>query len=1250
MLKQILCALVVFVFKNSVVSPDPNEGRASLLSQHLKRMSQSHLKLADIQANLDRLSFAPAPFDRDEIFARTFGSLKRKHRELYTVLANASQEIHDLMHQTAIDVNLPPQFCCDMDTWLKMDPIFGAEIAPNTTCSPSREAEPFHDLRPVFNRIATAIPAAKWQFLITQKTHIEFPAQVGSYCGDITRHRSAYARAVRPRTKNIVVLLDHGGATGQQQLTVGKAIARFFVQSLSPQDRIAVIAVADTWSAPRDCHILEAATDETVHRVLDFIERLKPVSNNTNHREGFAQAFEYLRRTRSPSEDGLADALIAFISVGKLSHLNDRKDILNFVNLRRRELKSYRVIINTYMLGDPKKSIVFAQDYLKAIAETAVDPQSSRGGRAYVVNSTDMLMSTAGQFVEAFLPSEVFPPLNYSTPWFEPITRQLMVTVALPIRLRGMNSIPDGVLGVDLPLQYFVEDFQLPEQTPDRFAFMVNTDTGHVMSHPHFVPSKAVALEAAPPLISSLEPQLPPLMMYRKTRIDLFDAEPMQYSWRFIEGTPFSVFVAFKISGRYAVTLRSVIPLKEIAARNLIYHRLDLLPHIPKCLYGGQVSTMQGFGVFLSPTAFASPFSHLNSEETKQSVRDLTKFIFDRSNLMGNPGIVKQHIKEEIRLLAYLTKDWNLMAPQDFMVRRYVASSKGVVISQPATMVPKRFDPSTREWFVHAADLRDRTVITGPYLDVAGYGQIVTVSRAYVKQDNVIAVVAMDLNVGYLNKLITDLFPECDTRSTGWAETSCFLMDNKGYVVSHQTLVDPTILQHTAKTPIEEHHIAHKEPAIANEILSLKNFSKKSACVSPSDRSVQRTYDLRLSLANALPNLISGELSCKKYQISAVSHTNVFLGLVNRTCEGVHAFTPCGVNDRGCLNCKRMAQEDPECPCECSIGDNWGSDEMLCSSDSSPSADIRDLDLCPAWFRAQDTILPNFSSLQDTLLPCSEANCPAKSNPSECFELSSCSWCVANLARVPLDQPNCLPQSSCYGGILNGPSPYDSLVTLQILVSWAIRKVFGPVLAVMVVIGVVIGVAKFTCKTEDSPYSYPGRDQNMPLCLPSDLDVDQITNQTQSAGVQANLLLNSYGSAVAGLGSPYRYPGQSYRIRPTAPESDLGYSSTVTPSTETAPSRNLRRATSCSSGRASSPSECSSSTADVKKIPSVITTTAQIHFSEADLNKETSVKKDTVISESIKMKEEIENGADSEMLANTADLIENSAPLADLVC
>lgn len=62
MLKQLVLALVLFAAENSVVCPDPNEGRASLLSQHLKRMSQTHLKLADVQVRFEctygkRLSF-----------------------------------------------------------------------------------------------------------------------------------------------------------------------------------------------------------------------------------------------------------------------------------------------------------------------------------------------------------------------------------------------------------------------------------------------------------------------------------------------------------------------------------------------------------------------------------------------------------------------------------------------------------------------------------------------------------------------------------------------------------------------------------------------------------------------------------------------------------------------------------------------------------------------------------------------------------------------------------------------------------------------------------------------------------------------------------------------------------------------------------------------------------------------------------------------------------------------------------------
>ncbi|OQR76280.1 VWFA and cache domain-containing protein 1-like, partial [Tropilaelaps mercedesae] len=1181
----------------------------------------------EFQANLDRLSFAPLRFSRDEILSRVHGALRKKHRDLAKALTDGSQGIRDLMQQTPRRIDLRPKFCCDLDVHDmhgSLDPLLNTEVLFNASCSPSRDPEPFHDLTPIFERIGSAVPAARWQFFISQLTHIEYPAQAGSFCGDVTRHRVSYTRGVRPRSKLVVVIVDHGGYLGQTQLDVGKAVTRFFIQNMSPQDRIAVIAMAHEATLAPGCHNLVYARDETIHRMLDFVDGIKLEGNTTNHKSALSMAFDLLWKTPS-SEDEYNDALIALISMGKFSHLNDKKNILDLVMLRRRELKRHRVVINTYMLGDPRRRIVFARDFLEAIAATPIDLTGTLRGKAFVVNSTDVLISTAGRFVEAFPPPDLFPPMNYSSPWFDPISRQLLVTVALPVKLMGMNrAVPDGVLGFDVPLHYLVEDLQMPEQSPEHYAFLLNAETGHVMSHPMFVPSKAVAVEGAPPIVSSLEPELPPLRIFRWSRVDLFNEEnSVQYSWKNVEGTPFSVFVANRTTGRHVLALESPISSKEIAGRPLVYHRLDLSPQAPKCLHSGQLSSTQATGIFLSAVAFASPFTQQSTEETKESVHELSRYLFDLSNLMTNPGMVKAHVKEEVRLLAYLTKDWNINTSLDFVIRRYITSAKGVMMMWPATIIPQKFDPTMREWYAHAAELRDRVVLTGPYLDAAGYGQVITLSRALIRDGSVIAVIGMDLNVGYLGKLIGDLFSECDARSSTWGDTTCFIIDHKGYVVSHPSLVDATPLQPSWQTPMEELHIAHKEPVIANEILSLKNFSKKSACISPSDRTVQRTYELRMSLSNALLNAIQGDLPCHRFHLSAVPRSNVFIGLVNRTCEGGHAFMPCGVNDRGCLNCRRMAQDDPECPCECAWSrttNGAGQCTSFGSGDGGSTPD-RSLDLCAPTLRSHEVLLPTlFSLVGSPSVPpkCFTEHCTIRPSASECYESSACGWCVSNLARVPLEHPFCAVHTHCHRGLVNGPSPYDTfMASLQDQLNmysgseYTSDLGFGPILVVVPALLILALVAKFAvCSGSAGSYT-AAREQHVPLFVPSEQEVEQLGcggSQQGQLGAQANLLLNSFnGNEANVLSSPYRYASNNYRQRPTGDDSDLGYSSTITPSSEMAPGTAARRAVSPESGRASSPSICSSTRLGPQKKKNiggaiapltVITTTAQIHSSD----------------------------------------------------
>jgi hypothetical protein len=211
----------------------------------------------------------------------------------------------------------------------------------------------------------------------------------------------------------------------------------------------------------------------------------------------------------------------------------------------------------------------------------------------------------------------------------------------------------------------------------------------------------------------------------------------------------------------------------------------------------------------------------------------------------------------------------------------------------PGSVLNHKFDPTRRAWYTRALDFPGRVVLTAPYLDVGGAGYIVTVSHTvfegkaasmHSSTDTVMAVLGMDFTLGFFYKLLLDTIPFCDE-----ANVKCFILDDKGYLIAHPSLIDPN-----GKGPAEHQHITHKEPLVANDILNHIGFVTKTLCNSFSDRTLQRYYQFNTSLTSVLTNLVHGE-HCSKYQIAAVPGTNVFVGVVNSTCEMATAFCPCSM-------------------------------------------------------------------------------------------------------------------------------------------------------------------------------------------------------------------------------------------------------------------------------------------------------------------------------------------------------------------
>lgn len=98
----------------------------------------------------------------------------------------------------------------------------------------------------------------------------------------------------------------------------------------------------------------------------------------------------------------------------------------------------------------------------------------------------------------------------------------------------------------------------------------------------------------------------------------------------------------------------------------------------------------------------------------------------------------------------------------------------------------------------------------------------------------IVGVMGIDFTLGYFHKLLMDSTDVCAKE-----HVTCFIMDDRGYLVAHPGLVEPA-----GRGPVEYTHIIHKEPFVANDLLNHKNFVRKNVCNSFSDRTIQRYYNV----------------------------------------------------------------------------------------------------------------------------------------------------------------------------------------------------------------------------------------------------------------------------------------------------------------------------------------------------------------------------------------------------------------------
>ncbi|KAA0940524.1 chemotaxis protein, partial [Pseudomonas sp. ANT_H4] len=106
----------------------------------------------------------------------------------------------------------------------------------------------------------------------------------------------------------------------------------------------------------------------------------------------------------------------------------------------------------------------------------------------------------------------------------------------------------------------------------------------------------------------------------------------------------------------------------------------------------------------------------------------------------------------------------------------YVGQTNGVFTQRPDEKMPEGYDPRQRAWYKQAV-AADKTMLTPPYMDIAGVGGlIVTIAMPVKKHGELLGVVAGDLSLQTLVKIINSV----DFGGIGHA----FLVSGDGQVIA----------------------------------------------------------------------------------------------------------------------------------------------------------------------------------------------------------------------------------------------------------------------------------------------------------------------------------------------------------------------------------------------------------------------------------------------------------------------------------
>ncbi|CAH0407090.1 unnamed protein product [Chilo suppressalis] len=753
------------------------------------------------------------------------------------------------------------------------------------------------------------------------------------------------------------------------------------------------------------------------------------------------------------------------------------------------------------------------------------------------INDSEVVGQVASAFISLLSGNYQNSEMTVEDPVWEATERDFMVSLVLPMSA--------GVLGLDLYWSDLAEDIVYFKGINKNKRAFVMDFSGMVIMHTFYPRPESTSEKIKFTYLENIEAydfihKLKSEMLSNNsgvlTMMEQNSTKPLIYSWKRVENL-YIVCIVNEVVEQNIFNKTNIFFTRS--SKEILFHRLDLFP--PKtgkiCRHFKQIATIDQGTVYLSPSSFQSPFTYLydmgDGSEAITYMQNYLAYLKSLAyGLLSNPGL-KNEIQQDVNflnsILSFYKRQHLHGIYSKYVVRRYAVTESGVLVMFPGTVLEYDYEPVRRPWYTYALENPGKIILTPPNLDVGGAGYVVSISYAVRGPFYPTMVVSMDVTMGFLYKLLIDSLPLC-----AMSYIKCFIMNNRGYLVSHPGLMDPN-----SSGPIEQQHITHKESMIANDMLNHKGFVTKQLCNNIYDKTIQRYYEFNTSLPNVLSNVVSGD-HCVHYYIAAIPGTNAFVGLVNVSCS-VGAFCPCSMSDRLCFNCNRMEQTDCECPCECS------SELYECPNSNSTKSNQDNIPLCGMMPENNNHKSHYFHNFAENLKSCFDFQCESYVTHSSCLGVLGCEWCQIDTdARTPLSSPFCTSQSTCFNGVLGAVTPYGEgtfgQVNRDALVGYS---AIGPIAGCIVTVSLVIAVAIYCYRQNVTTASCHNLYVDGPAETWHDAEVQMSHMQSDDMHDQSGQDKLLPAMEIEAPISPYRIV-TGYRRAHTAGGSDHGYS-TMTP-------------------------------------------------------------------------------------------------------